>query len=330
MRKLIGLSLLGAVLLLGLCGWMVWQISAQHQPAQAVELEIPKGTSTIKIARLLQEQGVITSKLVFRVAARLQGVSAGLQSGLYRFEESASIREIMARLEYGDVMRFQVTVPEGLRNDEIIALLARKTGIKGEVWQAELNKLLPDSPDGRLLPETYQYTKPINPAELLSSMIKAQRVVLNALSSDPTVQERLRITASIIEKETMIDHERPLVSAVIRNRLVKRMPLQMDPTVIYGIWKTTGTFSGDIRKRDLSADTPWNTYTRRGLPPTPIGNPGAASSRAAATPADVDYLFFVADGTGGHKFAATHEGHLANVEQWIRIERQKNRSESKK
>ena len=161
-------------------------------------------------------------------------------------------------------------------------------------------------------------------------MIKAQRVVLNALSSDPTVQERLRITASIIEKETMIDHERPLVSAVIRNRLVKRMPLQMDPTVIYGIWKTTGTFSGDIRKRDLSADTPWNTYTRRGLPPTPIGNPGAASLRAAATPADVDYLFFVADGTGGHKFAATHEGHLANVEQWIRIERQKNRSESKK
>ncbi|NWF35703.1 endolytic transglycosylase MltG [Mariprofundus sp. KV] len=330
MRKLIGLSLFGAVLLLGLCGWMFWQISAQHQPAQAVELEIPKGASTIKIGRLLQEQGVITSKLAFRIAARLHGVSAGLQSGLYRFEEPASIKVIIERLERGDVMRFQVTVPEGLRNDEIIALLASKTGIKGEVWQAELNKLLPESPDGRLLPETYQYTKPLNPAELLSSMIKAQQVVLNALSSDPAVQERLRIAASIIEKETMLDHERPLVSAVIRNRLVKRMPLQMDPTVIYGIWKTTGTFSGDIRKRDLSADTPWNTYTRRGLPPTPIGNPGAASLKAAAAPADVDYLFFVADGTGGHKFAATHEGHLANVEQWIRIERQKNRSDSKK
>ena len=322
--------MIGLLLLAGLAGWLFWQASVAVQPATAVELDIPKGASTIKIGRLLQEQGVISSKLVFRVAARLQGVSAGLKSGLYRFEEPASIKDIMARLERGDVMRFQVTVPEGLRNDEIIALLASKTGIKGEVWQTELNRLLPESPDGRLLPETYQYTKPLNPAELLSSMIKAQQAVLNALSPDPAVQERLRIAASIIEKETMLDHERPLVSAVIRNRLAKRMPLQMDPTVIYGIWKTTGAFSGDIRKRDLSADTPWNTYTRRGLPPTPIGNPGAASLKAAAAPADVDYLFFVADGTGGHKFAATHEGHLANVEQWIRIERQKNRSGSKK
>lgn len=330
MRKLIALSLLGAVLLLGLCGWMFWQIALPHQPAQAVDLEIPKGASTIKIGMLLQEQGVITSKLAFRVAARLQGVSAGLKSGFYRFEEPASIKAVISRLERGDVMQFQVTVPEGLRNDEIIALLANKTGIKAEEWQAELHKLLPDSPDGHLLPETYQYTKPLNPAELLGSMIKAQQVILNTLSSDPAVQQRLRIAASIIEKETMLDHERPMVSAVIRNRLAKRMPLQMDPTVIYGIWKTTGAFSGDIRKRDLSADTPWNTYTRRGLPPTPIGNPGAASLKAAAAPADVDYLFFVADGTGGHKFAATHEGHLANVEQWIRIERQKNSSGSSK
>ncbi|NWF39722.1 endolytic transglycosylase MltG [Mariprofundus sp. NF] len=322
--------MIGLLLLAGLAGWLFWQASVAVQPATAVELDIPKGASTIKIGRLLQEQGVISSKLVFRIAARLQGVSAGLKSGLYRFDEAASINTIIERLERGDVMRFQVTVPEGLRNDEIIALLASKTGVKAELWQTELNRLLPESPDGRLLPETYQYTKPLNPAELLSSMIKAQQAVLNALSPDPAVQERLRIAASIIEKETMLDHERPLVSAVIRNRLAKRMPLQMDPTVIYGIWKTTGAFSGDIRKRDLSADTPWNTYTRRGLPPTPIGNPGAASLKAAAAPADVDYLFFVADGTGGHKFAATHEGHLANVEQWIRIERQKNRSGSKK
>lgn len=98
----------------------------------------------------------------------------------------------------------------------------------------------------------------------------------------------------------------------------------MDPTVIYGIWKTTGSFSGNIHRKDLSTDTPWNSYTRRGLPPTPIGNPGTASLKAAAAPADVDYLYFVADGTGGHKFATTHEGHLANVERWIKIERQKN------
>jgi len=323
MRKLITISLLGGVLLLGLCGWMYWQISTPHQPPEAVEMEIPKGASTIKIGRLLHEQDIITSRLAFRIATRLKGVSAGLKSGLYRFEEPDSINAIIERLQRGDVMQFQVTIPEGLRNDAMLNLLAAKTDIELAEWQSELKKLLPDEAEGFLLPETYQYTKPLKPVELLSSMIKAQQKVLRALSSDPAVQQQIRIAASIIEKETMLDRERPLVSAVIRNRLQKRMPLQMDPTVIYGIWKTTGGFSGDIRKRDLSADTPWNTYTRRGLPPTAIGNPGAASLKAAAAPADVDFLFFVADGTGGHKFAATHEGHLANVEQWIKIERRK-------
>ncbi|ATX82100.1 UPF0755 protein [Mariprofundus ferrinatatus] len=323
-KKLVGFSIIGAVLLIAPLVWLLWQASAIHQPSEPVEVMISKGSSTIKIGRLLEEQGVIPSKLAFRFAARLKGVSAGLKSGLYRFEEPASINAVLDRLERGDVMRFQVTVPEGLRNDEIVALLVEKTGVKATVWQSEINKLLPDGAEGRLLPETYQYTKPLNASELLNAMVRAQQEVLAALTSDPVRQQQLRIAASIIEKETMLENERPLVSAVIRNRLKIGMPLQMDPTVIYGIWKTTGSFSGNIRKKDLAADTPWNSYTRKGLPPTPIGNPGAASLKAAAAPADVDYLYFVADGTGGHKFAATHEAHLDNVEQWIKIERKKN------
>jgi len=325
MKKLLGVSIAGALLLLAPLLWLLWQAAASHQLTTAVQLMVPKGASTIKIGRMLHEQDVIESVLAFRLAARLKGVSAGLKSGLYHFEGEASINAVLDRLERGDVMQFQVTVPEGLRNDEIVMLLGEKTGIDMAIWNAELKKLLPDHAEGRLLPETYQYTKPLKTAELLNSMLKAQQKVLNTLSSDPAVQQQIRIAASIIEKETMLEHERPLVSAVIRNRLQKRMPLQMDPTVIYGIWKTTGSFSGDIRKKDLSFDTPWNSYTRRGLPPTPIGNPGTASLKAAAAPADVDFLFFVADGTGGHKFATTHEGHLANVEQWIKIERKKNR-----
>ncbi|ATX79517.1 UPF0755 protein [Mariprofundus aestuarium] len=324
MKKLMMFSIAGALLLLAPLLWLLWQASALHQPNSPVEVMIPKGASTIKIGQLLEAKDVIPSKIAFRFATRLKGVSAGLKSGFYRFEEAASINAIIERVERGDVMQFQVTVPEGLRNDEIIALLAAKTGVEIAAWQTELNKLVPDGAEGRLLPETYQYTKPLNPAELLGSMIKAQQKVLAALSPDPVVQQHIRIAASIIEKETMLDRERLLVSAVIRNRLKKGMPLQMDPTVIYGIWKTTGSFSGNIHRKDLSTDTPWNSYTRRGLPPTPIGNPGIASLKAAAAPADVDYLYFVADGTGGHKFATTHEGHLANVERWIKIEREKN------
>jgi UPF0755 protein len=111
------------------------------------------------------------------------------------------------------------------------------------------------------------------------------------------------------------------VAAVIRNRLDKHMALQMDPTVIYGLWKEDGVFSGNLHKADMKRDTPWNTYTRKGLPPTPICNPGKASLLAAAHPAQVGYLYFVADGTGGHAFASDLKQHAENVRRWLKIER---------
>ena len=323
MKKLIYVSIAGLLLLLMPTGWLLWQASAPLQPAAAVEILVPAGASTVKIGRMLYAEGVISSPLAFRLAVRMKGVGAGLRSGLYRFEQPANIHSIIERLESGDVMAFSVTLPEGLRTDEMLAILADKTGVHIEQWQQALKTLLPGEVEGRLLPETYQYTKPVEPKRLLQSMIQAQKSVLDELSQDVSQQDRLRIMASIIEKETMLEKERPLVAAAIHNRLRKGMPLQMDPTVIYGIWRTTGSFSGNIHKQDLSTDTLWNTYTRRGLPPTPIGNPGAASLRAAANPAAVDYLYFVADGTGGHKFAATLAEHQANVQQWIKIEKQR-------
>ncbi len=303
--------------------YLLFAASSSHKPAESVELMIPKGASTISIGRMLEERDVISSKVVFRLVSSLKGVSLKLKSGLYRFEEATSMNAIIKRLVQGDVMQFRITVPEGLRNDEVLALLSEKSGVEIGMWEAELARLLPSGAEGQLLPETYHYTRPLAPDVLLSSMIEAQQKVLNTLSSDPAEQQRIRTIASIIEKETMLEHERPLVSAVIHNRLKLAMPLQMDPTVIYGIWKTKGAFSGNIRKVDLSSDTPWNSYTRKGLPPTPIGGPGVASLQAAAAPADVDHLYFVADGTGGHKFSATHEQHLKHVRQWVRIERER-------
>lgn len=324
MRKTAVLMLALLLLPLAAAGWFYHQVDAPYAPASAVEVMIPAGTASTHIARILSEKGMISSSFVFRVWLRMNHEENSLKSGLYRFEHADSIRAIIARLEKGDVMHFQVTVPEGLRNDEVIQLLAVQTGVAAEKWQQALASLITGETEGRLLPETWEYTKPLDPLRLLKTMLQAQQQLLDSLSNDAEQQQRLRIMASVIEKETALDRERPLVSAAIHNRLKKGMPLQMDPTVIYGIYRTRGAFSGNIHKQDLSTDTLWNTYTRKGLPPTPICNPGAASLRAAAAPADVSYLYFVADGSGGHAFASTLAEHEKNVRQWVKIERQRN------
>jgi len=306
------------------------QVNATHQ-VEPVDVIIEQGSASPHIARKLAAAGVIDSAWQFKLLVRLTGKAGVLKVGQYHFEGELSLRDVIRKVESGDVMRFQVTVPEGLHTHDVLALLAERTGTDVSKWLLAMEELLPNEEwEGRLLPETYSYSKPVEPKEILSQIITAQQKLLTSISSDPMDAERLRIIASIIEKETAVDAERPLVSAAIRNRIEKGMPLQMDPTVIYGIWRRDGSFSGDIRRKDLSADTPWNSYTRRGLPPTPICNPGIASLHAAAAPADVSYLYFVADGTGGHAFASTHEEHQANVQRWIRIERERNRKEKAK
>lgn len=318
-----------AAIVLSLLIWLDYQGSTLQAPATTVTVEIPRGASSHRIATMLAEAGVIRSPLAFRIFARLKGVAGDMQSGEYRFSEPASLVDVMQRLQKGDVVHYNITVPEGLRTDEILQLLAVDSGLPLSEWKAALAKVVTGDSEGVLLPETYQYRKPLKPEALLREMRDAQQKLLDRLSPDPAEQQRLRIIASIIEKETSLDDERPLVSAVIRNRLQKHMPLQMDPTVIYGIYRTRGSFSGDIRTKDLRADTPWSTYTRRGLPPTPICNPGAAALQAAAHPADVDYLFFVANGSGGHAFATTNAEHQANVARWLKIERRRNSEDSR-
>ncbi|MDX8406097.1 MAG: endolytic transglycosylase MltG [Mariprofundus sp.] len=325
MRKIVVLSLL-LVLMPGAAagGWLYWQLSAKHAPAAAVEVVIAPGSASGQIARRLEQQGVIGSALAFRLWVRLEEVGHNLKSGRYHFERADSIQGVLARLQQGDVMHFNVTVPEGLRNDEVLELLAAATGVPLLKWQQALASFGMDEAEGRLLPETWQYSKPVEPVRLLRTMKQAQQQLLNRLTTDADEQQRLRIIASVIEKETALDRERPLVSAAIHNRLRRKMPLQMDPTVIYGIYRTRGAFSGNLHRKDLRDDTPWNSYTRKGLPPTPICNPGKASLLAAAAPADVDYLYFVADGSGGHAFAATLAEHARNVRQWVAIERARN------
>jgi len=297
------------------------------QPEGIVDVHIPAGISGREVGQRLEHAGVIRSALSFRILSEISRTSVNLQSGYYRFETAANLWQVLERMSNGDAIFYRVTIPEGLRTDEALMLLARETGTKKSDWDNALRKLLGNTGyEGYLLPETYTYRKPARPETLLASMLQGQEAIIKKVSPDwldarGLNADSLRIVASIVEKETAVDRERPWIAAVIRNRLEQHMALQMDPTVIYGLWKEDGTFSGNLHKGDMKRDTPWNTYTRKGLPATPICNPGKASLLAAAHPADVDYLYFVANGTGGHAFASTLAQHEKNVRQWLKVER---------
>ena len=301
----------------------------QLQKVSAQDIQIPNGASSKSIARILETNGIISSATIFAWYTRLSDQASKLKPGLYHFEGTLNMPYVLNILSQGKVLQFKVTIPEGLRTDEMLHLLAKKTQTPLQDWKKALIFIVgTDEYEGLFLPETYVYNKPIQPKSILQQMYDARAKVETQLAHEMAwSQEQIkhnRIIASIVEKETALAKERVWVSAAIHNRLRKNMRLQMDPTVIYGMYRTQGTFDGNIRRKDLRADTPWNTYTRSGLPPTPICNPGAESLRAAAYPANVDYLYFVADGTGGHAFASTLEEHNANVRRWIKVERKMN------
>jgi len=322
--------LLGLLLMAAMGLFVVYSSVYSPHHVGSKNITIPSGASGKTIARMLEKEHIISSAFTFAWLTRLSDKASELKPGLYHFEGELNMRDVLDVLTKGDVLRFKVTIPEGLRTDDMLVLLGQKTGTALRDWQQALKDIVGDGEyEGLFLPETYHYTKPLNPETLLRQMYDARAKVEEALAKELDWSDeqiiRNRIMASIIEKETALPEERRWVSAVIHNRLQKNMALQMDPTVIYGIYRTTGSFSGNIKRKDLHQNTPWNTYTNKGLPPTPICNPGAESLKAAAYPADVDYLYFVADGTGGHAFASTLAEHNANVRKWIRIERQMNR-----
>jgi len=284
-----------------------------HRPKRVdnVTLNISHGSSANAVIQKLAQAGVIDYPLLLRIHARLDGASIRIQSGRYHFSGNISPIQALQQLLHGDVMQFQITIPEGLRSAEILPLLAKKSGIAIEAWQRAWQNIA--GTEGVLLPDSWRYTRPLQPRLLLQRMVHGQQQLLTTLEPDSSKWQRLRIIASIIEKETAIASERAIISAVIRNRLQRHMPLQMDPTIIYGLYQADGKFSGDITRHDLKRDTPWNSYLHKGLPPTPICHPGRASLIAAAHPASSNALYFVANGKGGHNFAETLAQHQHNV-----------------
>jgi UPF0755 protein len=316
---LFGLTLVAAVLA-GAVGYFGWREATRAGPlaADATVLFEP-GTSVSSMADALQEIGAIRRPEIFKAAVRLRGEAGALKAGEYAIPKGASVFEIIDLLVAGKSILHYLTAPEGRTTEQILRLVAENETLVGEVT------LKPA--EGELLPETYAFTRGRTRDEIIKDMADAQDAAIaelweaRATGLPFSTQEEAIILASIVEKETGVAAERPLIAAVFVNRLRKKMRLQSDPTIIYGLTKGEPLGRG-LRVSEIEGATPYNTYIINGLPPTPIANPGRAAIEAVLQPADSEALYFVADGTGGHVFADTLDEHNANVAQWRRIERE--------
>ena len=283
-----------------------------------VEVRVEQGDSLATVVRKLRDQRLIANGFLFSLWARLNGLEKKIHQGLYRFETRVPPREILDRLVTGRGIFQTVTIPEGLTIKEIAELLdkmqiANKYKFIEEAANPTLLATLGLSEkglEGYLFPSTYHFTPATSEKDIISAMVEQFRKIsmplLNQRDDTSSLSSHEILTlASIIEKETGVDSERPLVSAVFHNRLKRLMPLQSDPTVIYGIKE----FNGNLTRKNLQDSSPYNTYRITALPPGPICNPGLSSIRAALQPAQVPYLYFVSKNDGTHLFSATIEAH---------------------
>jgi UPF0755 protein len=311
------LALLLAALAVG--GWALWSFAGPGPTARTATTDVvlTKGSGVAGIAGQLADAGVIRSKPLFVLAAKLGGRS--LKAGEYEFPSGASMARVLSDLRAGRVVRHLITVPEGWTSEMAAAAVSRSPVLTG---------IAVAPPEGALLPEPYEVRRGEDRTAVLQRMEAAQGKLLAKLwpQRQPglpftTPQEAVTL-ASIVEKETALPQERPRIAAVYINRLRAGMRLESDPTTIYGISQGRPLGRG-ITRAELADKTPYNTYQVAGLPPTPIANPGRASIEAVLNPPKTNELFFVANGQGGHAFSASFEEHQKNVARWRAIERQR-------
>ncbi len=294
------------------------------QPSEPTFVDIAPGTSATHIGAQLESAGIIRSRWAFLAVRLLR--HRRLKAGEYRFEKSASVVDVYDRIARGDIFTVAVTIPEGWTRHEIAARL-EQAGLGTAVGfldatvsdVGQIHDLDPQAVnlEGYLFPDTYRFSRHATEAQMVDAMVHRFRTEARQLNLSQHVHDVVTL-ASLVEKETAVSQERPLVASVLLNRLAKGMPLMTDPAVIYGLHEQ-GKWRGAIYASDLSDpahDTPYNTYRHTGLPPGPIANPGTASLRAAMHPANTDYLYFVAAGNDpqGHSlFASTLQEHQRNV-----------------
>ena len=305
-------------------GVFAWALQEARRPGplgadKVVILSREDEADGATIADQLEKAGVINSTLWFNMVVLADGNRGKLKRGEYLFKARASLRDVENTLVSGKPVQHKMTIPEGLTSQQVVQKLRADDALVGEIRETPR--------EGSILPDTYFFTRGETREALLARMEKAQAKMVDEIwqARAPNLPIKspgeLVTLASLVEKETGKADERPRVAAVFIHRLKKRMKLQSDPTIVYGLVGGKGTLDHPITKSELDQPTPYNTYVIEGLPPGPIANPGKAALEAAANPADTNDLYFVADGTGGHAFAETLDQHLKNVDHWRQIER---------
>jgi len=325
LRRIFLTVVLLAVLAAGAVAW--WMHQPLQLAAQTIDVDIEPGTLPRGVAQTVVDAGVRANPDLLYWFFRLSGKARQIKAGSYEIETGVTPQRLLAKLARGEESLRAVTLVEGWNIRQVRAALAKEDALRHDTAAMDDAALMVQlgrpgvHPEGRFFPDTYTYSKNSSDLALLRRAMRAMDKRLQAAWEQRTPKAAARspdealILASIVEKETGKGADRPLVSAVFNNRLRQNIPLQTDPTVIYGM----GTaFNGNLRKVDLLTDTPWNTYTRSGLPPTPIAMPGKASLLAAVQPADSKALYFVARGDGSSHFSETLDEHNRAVNKYQR------------
>jgi len=320
MIRLVLAGMLIAMIGLGACGYM---LLARFDSAGPLSVEktlvVPRGTGLGSIAKILEGEGVLEERFSFVLGVRISGRAQGLKAGEYVFPAGVSGRQVMEILSLGRGVQHSMTFAEGLDVREIVALLSSEEKLVGEMENIP--------PEGAILPETYDFLRGESRGEILERAVAAQVTLLDELwqARDTDIKldssEEAVVLASIVEKETGVSAERARIAGVFYNRLARGMPLQSDPTVIYALTEGRRELGRALLRKDWVVESPYNTYKNKGLPPGPICNPGRAALEAVLHPEKHSYLYFVADGKGGHAFASTLSEHNRNIGNWRRVNR---------
>lgn len=326
MRRFFLLLFLAVLVAAGVVGFA---LLVPAGPQTETFVDILPGTPSTRIAAELKNAGIIRSRYVFVALHEWSGGS--LKAGEYRFDHPAPMREVMDRIRRGDVYTIALTIPEGSNLFDIAAKVeaaglgskdAFVAAAKRDVTLVSNLDTQATSVEGYLFPDTYRFPRHTDPQEMMAVMVRRFRQATQGIGLTADYHRTVTM-ASLVEKETPLDSERPLVASVFENRLDKNMPLMTDPSVIYAAL-LEGRYRGTIFESDLQADSAYNTYRHAGLPPGPICNPGIKSLQAAMHPAQTDYLYFVAasaNPSGQSKFSATLEEHAKDVEAYRRAVR---------
>jgi UPF0755 protein len=301
-------------------------------PVKTIQFTVNKGETTTSIADRLHDEGLIQNSFIFRIMVQLKGADANFEAGEFELRSNMTTDELIAALSHAQAVSTQITIPEGLRSEQIAELLAEQGMVNKDEFMQLVKEgnfdydFLKDRPEGStlegyLFPDTYFVPNSYGAKEIINMMLDNFDKKFTSDMRQQLIQRGLNIhavatMASVVEREVHVPEERATVAGVFYNRLEAGMPLQSDPTVQYAVGQSPDWWPKDLTQDNLNTESPYNTYLHTGLPPAPICNAGIAALQAAVSPEENDYLYFVAKGDGSHVFAKTLEEHNANVQQY--------------